>query len=249
MHRVQIQCGNHVKNRAYGQFVFQSHAGGRGRTQLFEYFQPCVYKGPYTRCMQPLILLCSPHLIPQGHTQAWRSRAWHRAGTDPPSPVAPFLGPQGHTAANFQKWRFQAQTIEERPRQMLWMSAALCFMAFYIPRSVRVLCGAWNRFPSRCMPFALAPSLLFFHQAEGNRAPAWGCWLLLMLQHACRLCSSVLPLIQTIQSSLPRTTTNWLLYLQSCYMNLYSGKSSDLHRRVAKGHQEGNAECIRIDSL
>lgn len=186
---------------------------------------------------------CSPAgcLIPQGHTQAWCSCA--RA--EPPSPAAPFLLPQGHTAANFLKWRFQAQTIEERPRQMLWMSAALCFMACYIPWSARVLCGAWNRFPSRCMPFALAPSLLFFHQAEGNRAPAWGCWLLLMLQRARRLCSPVLPLIQPTQSSLPRTTTNRLLYLQSCYVNLYSGKSSDLHRCVARGHQEGNAECIR----
>lgn len=39
------------------------------------------------------------------------------------------------------------------------------------------------------------------------------------------------------------------LYLQSCYMNLYPGKSSDLHRRVARGHQESNAECIRTDKL
>lgn len=32
-------------------------------------------------------------------------------------------------------------------------------------------------------------------------------------------------------------------------MNLYPGKSSDLHRRVARGHQESNAECIRTDKL
>lgn len=78
----------------------------------------------------------------------------------PPEP--PSSCPGCCAAARCLTWEFQAKTIEELPRQVAGMSAALHFVAFNMPGSARVLCGAWNHFPSRCLPLAPAASLLFF---------------------------------------------------------------------------------------
>lgn len=149
-----------------------SHADTEPQSHItFGYFQPHMCKGPpaCTHHWRPLTFLwctqTSAHLnscLLLSHFSL-RSMATHtgRVCFHMCSPELPSSCPGVALSRASQYGCFKPKKWRGATRQIACMSALVRFMAFHILGSARVLCGAQNRFPSRCVPLAPAPSLLF----------------------------------------------------------------------------------------